>query len=135
MNANRSFVQNLWLLSRIVKRMPSLLLSEKEYKNSQQGVDDQGRAILSETIAPGGEQEAENEGIPSRNQQNRERQLTGRLLFSRCHERHKGKNQRIHSVQQSELGIRQRGLSDSLENTRRKHEHNAENRQIGCSDV
>jgi hypothetical protein len=115
--------------------MASLLLSEKKQKNCQYRIDDQGRANLRKAFPPGYEQISKNNRIPSRDDQNRKRQFAGCLLLSGCHERHKGKSQRVLAIQKSEFGIEQGALRDLLEYTWHKHEQDTEKREVGCNDI
>src|SRR5262245_49317981 len=109
--------------------------SEKKQENCQYEIDDQGRAGLRKALHAGHEQVSENDHVPSREDQNRQRGFAGRLLFSGRHERDIGKSQRALAIEKSELGIRQCALRDLLEYTRRKHEHHAEEREVDGSDV
>src|SRR5262245_10700779 len=120
MNANSNFAQKLWPLSRIARRM--LTPPEKKQKNCQYEIDDQGRANLRKAFPPGYQQISENDDVPGREYQSRERQLAGCVFLSGCHERHKGKCQRVLAVQKSEIGVGQCALRDLLEHTRREDE-------------
>src|SRR5262245_58785308 len=118
-----------------VSRVACSFSPEQKQKNGQYGIDNQGRAGLGKAFYSANEQISENGYIPSREYQNRQRKLTGRLFLSRCHKRNHSKSQRVLPVEQSQLGIRQRALRDLLEYSWRKDEHHAEDRQVSSDDV